>query len=248
MSCVRVVSLLPARPVLPGRNFLEIKRIGLIVLAVALSVWGCGARVPSDGHLSHSTELIQMEGVPNFHKISEDLYRSGQPTTKGLRNLKAIGIRTVIDLRWLNSERNAAADSGLEYERIHMTVLSPEESDAVKFLQIVTDKKRTPVLVHCQYGADRTGMMCAIYRVAVEGWTKERALKEMVGGGFGFHGIWGNLVQWINKLDIARIKERAGITENVELGTVPPTPKKRGDQEHITNLGTHKKEVTASIP
>ncbi len=224
------------------------KKIELIVLVFALFVWGCGAELSSNGHFPGSADLMQMEGVPNFHKISDDLYRSGQPTARGLRNLKAMGIRTVIDLRWLNSERNAATESGLEYEHIHMTVLSAEESDAVKFLQIVTDKKRTPVLVHCQYGADRTGMMCAIYRVAVQGWTKEKALKEMVDGGFGFHGIWGNLVQWVSTLDIASIKEKAGITKNIELETAPSMPKRRGDQKRSTNLGTLKKEATALMP
>ena len=79
-----------------------------------------------------------MEGVPNFYKISEDLYRSGQPTAKGLRNLKAMGIRTVVDLRWLHSDQNGIRDSGLEYEHIHMVAWFPEESEAVKFLQIVT--------------------------------------------------------------------------------------------------------------
>ncbi len=224
------------------------KKIGIIVLVVALFVWGCGADLSSDGHFLGSADLIQMDGVPNFHKISDDLYRSGQPTARGLRNLKVMGIRTVIDLRWLNSERTAATESGLEYEHIHMTVLSPEESDAVKFLQIVTDKKRTPVLVHCQYGADRTGMMCAIYRVAVQGWTKEKALKEMVDGGFGFHGIWGNLTQWVSKLNIASIKERAGITETMEPETAPLVPKRLGDQKRSTTLGTHKKEAAALMP
>lgn len=128
----------------------------------------------SDGRFSRSADLIQMEGVPNFHKISEDLYRSGQPTAKGLRNLKAMGIRTVVDLRWLHSDRNEARENGLEYEQIHMVVWSPEESEAVKFLQIVTDKKRTPILVHCQHGADRTGTICAIYRSPSKGGRKRK--------------------------------------------------------------------------
>ncbi len=194
-------------------------------MAFALFVGGCAPAVTTDARFPRSADLIQIEGVPNFHKISEDLYRSGQPTAKGLRNLKDLGIRTVIDLRWLNSERNAATDSGLEYEHIHMTVLTPEESDAVKFLQIVTDKKRTPVLVHCQYGADRTGILCAIYRIAIQGWTKEKALKEMIEGGFGFHGIWGNLVQWVKKLDIEKIREKAGITEDMSPATAPSLSK-----------------------
>ncbi len=228
----------------------NVRIIGFIVLAFALFVGGCAPAVTTDGRFLHSADLIQTEGVPNFHKISEDLYRSGQPTAKGLRNLRTIGIRTVIDLRWLNSERNAAMDSGLEYEHIHMTVLTPEESDAVKFLQIVADKKRTPVLVHCQYGADRTGILCAVYRIAVQGWTKEKALKEMVEGGFGFHGIWANLIQWINKLDIDKIREKAGIRENIEPVAVPSLSTAPGYQKD-DQYGHHQKRgysVSAVTP
>jgi protein tyrosine phosphatase (PTP) superfamily phosphohydrolase (DUF442 family) len=195
-----------------------VKTIGLNVLAFAFLAATCQAEVISDNRPSLSTNIFQIEGVPNFYKLSEDLYRSGQPTPKGLRNLMTIGIRTVVDLRWLHSDWNEIRGCGLEYEHIHMTVLYPGESQAVKFLQIVGNKERTPVLVHCQHGADRTGVMCAIYRIAVQGWTKEKALKEMIEGGFGFHGIWGNLIQWINKLDIDKIREKARITENVERG------------------------------
>ena len=85
----------------------------------------------------------------------------------------------------------------------------PEIKEAVRFLQIVTDPKRAPVLVHCQHGADRAGTMSAIYRVAVQGWTKEEALREMKEGGFGFREIWRNLPKWFEKLDIDSIKKQA---------------------------------------
>ncbi len=42
----------------------------------------------------------------------------------------------------------------------------------------------------------------------------------MTGGGFGFDGIWDNLIQWIDKLDIDKIKE-AGIRENTEPVVAP---------------------------
>jgi protein tyrosine phosphatase (PTP) superfamily phosphohydrolase (DUF442 family) len=154
---------------------------------------------------------MQMEGVPNLHKVSDTLYRSAQPSAEGMKNLKAMGIETVINLRSFHSDRDDMGDTGLTYESISMKAWHAEEEDAVKFLQIVTDRKRSPVLVHCQHGADRTGTMCALYRVAVQGWTKEEALKEMTEGGFGFHGIWDNLIQWINGIDIEGIKKRAGI-------------------------------------
>jgi len=62
-----------------------------------------------------------------------------------------------------------------------------------------------------QYGADRTGTMCAIYRIAIEAWTKEEAVAEMTRGGFGYHGIWKNLVDYIQDLDIEKIKRKAEV-------------------------------------
>ena len=75
--------------------------------------------------------------------------------------------------------------------------------------KIVTNPKRIPVLVHCQHGADRTGIICALYRIIIQGWTKEDAIKEMNQGGFGFHQIWNNLVKWIENLDIEAIRKKA---------------------------------------
>ncbi len=92
-----------------------------------------------------------------------------------------------------------------------MKAWHPKEKQVVRFLQIVTNPKRAPVLVHCQHGADRTGLMCAIYRVAVQGWTKEEAIREMTQGGYGFHKAWVNIVPWFRKLDIDDIKVKAGL-------------------------------------
>lgn len=154
---------------------------------------------------------IRMEGVPNLHKVADNLYRSAQPTAEGMGNLKKMGVETIVSLRSFHTDRDEIGNTGLAYEHIYMKTWHPEEEEIVRFLQIVTCTKRSPVLVHCQHGADRTGTMCAIYRMAVQGWTKEEALKEMAEGGFGFHEAWVNLVPWINKLDIGKIKRQVGI-------------------------------------
>ena len=187
------------------------KTIALIVLGFAFLVGTSGAEPTSSSRPAYLANYVQIEGVPNFYKVSDDLYRGAQPTAAGMRNLKAMGIRTVVNLRSFHSDRDKIGDTGLGCEDIHMKVWYPQERHVVKFLEIVTDSKRTPILVHCQHGADRTGTVCAVYRIAVQGWTKEEALREMTEGGFGFHGIWDNLIQWINRLDIEKIKQRAGI-------------------------------------
>ena len=69
------------------------------------------------------------------------------------------------------------------------------------------------MLVHCWHGADRTGMMCAVYRLAVEGWTKEEAIEELTEGGYGFHSVWKNIVPYVRDLDVERLREKAGLAE-----------------------------------
>lgn len=110
-------------------------------------------------------------------------------------------------------------DTALAYERIYMKPWHPEMEDIVRFLQIVTDPSRTPAFVHCQHGADRTGLMCAVYRVAVCGWSKEEALKEMTEGGFGCHRVWGRLARFLRELDVGALQEelrRRGIPPRQE--------------------------------
>jgi protein tyrosine phosphatase (PTP) superfamily phosphohydrolase (DUF442 family) len=168
----------------------------------------------------HWAKPLDLPGVPNFHKVSDQLYRSAQPTKEGMENLKKFGIETIINLRSIHPDRKKVAGTGLAYEHIYMQAWHPEEEEAVRFLQIVTNPRRTPVLVHCQHGADRTGAMCAIYRVAVQRWRKEDAIREMLDGGFGFHAVWKNLLRWINRLDIDRIKKNAlGVNQPATIGS-----------------------------
>jgi protein tyrosine/serine phosphatase len=154
---------------------------------------------------------IQEKGLRNFYQVTPTLYRGAQPSALGMRQLKAMGIKTVVNLRSFNSDRDKLRNTGLAYEHIYMKAWHPEREDIIRFLQITTDKSRQPVFVHCQHGADRTGLMCAIYRVAVCGWSKDEAIREMTQGGFRHHAIWTNLVSFIRNLDIDAIKQEAGI-------------------------------------
>ncbi len=170
---------------------------------------------------------VALTGVPNLYNISDALYRSAQPTAKGMKTLKQMGIETVVNLRSFHSDRDEIGNTGLAYEHIYMKAWHPERKEIVRFLQIVTNPKRTPVLVHCQHGADRTGTMSALYRIAVEGWAKEDAIEEMTERGFRYHKIWANLPDWIAELDIESISKDAGI----RTGTV------QGAEGGAVNLG-----------
>ncbi len=154
---------------------------------------------------------LSLPGVGNFHKVSDELFRGAQPTEEGMRQLKALGIRTIINLRSVHSDRDEIAQTDLTYEHINTKPWHPEDADVVRFLRIVSDKSRAPFFVHCQRGADRTGLMCAIYRMAVQGWPREQAIEEMTQGGYGFAPGWKDLVEYLRNADLAKLKQQAGL-------------------------------------
>lgn len=152
---------------------------------------------------------IAKPGLPNLHKVSDGLYRGAQPTAEGFRELARMGVKTVVNLRRFHSDRRLLEGTGLGYVHVPMNAWHGEAEDAVAFLKVVGDPARRPVFVHCQHGADRTGTMAAIYRMAVQGWSVDDAVRELVEGGFGFHGIWSNLPVFLRSLDIDRLKREA---------------------------------------
>ena len=154
---------------------------------------------------------LDRPGLPNLFKVNAGLYRGAQPTAEGIKQLKKLGVKTIIDLRDKHSDKDILGDSKIACEHIPIKTWNPKEADVVRFLQIVGDKTRQPVFVHCQHGADRTGTMCAIYRVAIDGWSKQQAIDEMTKGGFGFHSVWTNLPKFIETLDIKKVKAKAGL-------------------------------------
>lgn len=189
-------------------------------LAVMIGVW------PAPGRCGEATrdrpkawaQAVKRPGAPNFFRVTKALYRGAQPSAEGMRELKKMGIRTVVNLRSFHSDRDELGDTGMGYEHITMKAWHAEDKEVVRFLRIVTDKQRTPVFVHCQHGSDRTGTMVAIYRVAVCRWSKDEAIREMIEGGFGFHTVWRGLPEYIRGLDIQAMRRAAGIAERVEEG------------------------------
>ena len=191
-------------------------RTTVIIASLLVLTSPAVAAEPAGNRAASWAQPVRLEGVPNLHRVSDDLYRSAQPTAQGMKSLKQMGIETVVNLRSFHSDREEIGNTGLGYEHIYMKAWHPERKEAVRFLQIVTNPKRTPVLVHCLHGADRTGTMSALYRIAVQGWTKEEAIREMTEGGFNFHAVFDNLPGWIQELDIEAIKRDAGIALSTE--------------------------------
>ena len=150
---------------------------------------------------------VEQDGLPNLHRVTTNLYRSAQPTADGLQAAEKLGIKTVISLRGFHSDKDEVESTKLRTERIRFNTWHPEDEDAVRFLKLVSNTNHGPFLIHCLHGADRTGTMIAIYRIAIEGWTKQEAIKEMTTGGFGYHTVWRNLITYLNELDLEELKK-----------------------------------------
>ncbi len=121
--------------------------------------------------------------LPNFAKVSNTYYRGAQPTRTGFSLISQLGIRTVLNVRddpkdW---ERKAVEDAGMRYIFMPMSAIrKPRDAEVEAFLKLMRDASAAPLFVHCQRGADRTGVLSAIRRIEVDGWTALAAADEMV--------------------------------------------------------------------
>lgn len=121
--------------------------------------------------------------LPNFHRVSERLYRGAQPTAGGIKKLAELGVKTIINLRGeddnTRAEQREAEAAGLRYYSIAMPGLSrPSEEQMKRIAALIDDDANGPVFIHCKRGSDRTGTVVAVYRITHEGWTGERAIAE----------------------------------------------------------------------
>ncbi len=142
-----------------------------------------------------------MHGViRNFHEVKPWLYRGGQPTREEIGGLTAVSIKTVICLRWgaktIAAERRAVEDAGMQFVSLPLYYWRlPAMTEIDEFLELLRSEAARPIFVHCFHGADRTGLMIAMYRVACEGWSFEDAYEEMKR--HGFHRFRLRHFKWI---------------------------------------------------
>lgn len=112
----------------------------------------------------------------NFHAVIDgELYRSAQPSAAQLAAwIDQYGIRTVLNLRgenagrsWYDGEVAASASHAVEHVDFKVKasqVLSEEQ--ATRLIAIMREAKK-PLLIHCEAGADRSGLAAALYLAAV---------------------------------------------------------------------------------
>lgn len=135
--------------------------------------WSRPLVTPWDRISAWTSMLISDSGLirlvyPNLHRISEDVWRSGQPTPNQLRAFARRGGRSVVSLRAgrgigsLPLELEACSGAGLTYYNLVLRARSLPARDDLRATVHQLQIMERPILLHCLSGADRSGFAAAL--------------------------------------------------------------------------------------
>ena len=176
----------------PERNYFSLFVVLVISLAIAASV------SPQTDHPEVSPSKqpraehamgkhLTAKGIPNFGQVTPTLYRGGQPSVEGFRELAHTGVNIVVDTGRSERDESLVKNLGMVYISLPWYCPFPKDEVFARFITLMRDNPGKKIFVHCRLGDDRTGMMIASYRMTQEGWTAKEAMQEM--HEFGYRGI-----------------------------------------------------------
>lgn len=121
----------------------------------------------------------------NFEKVSDGVYRSNHPDHKRFEAYAAKGIKTVLNLRGVASQPHYLFEAE-SCERLGLTLVTismsarqaPKAEQLIKVIDAFETMER-PFLMHCKSGADRTGLVAALYLMVQEGQPVEVARRQL---------------------------------------------------------------------
>lgn len=105
----------------------------------------------------------------NLHPLGEKAFRSAQPWPHQFRRLARGGLKTVVNLRGQSEfgsyalELEACEKAGLDYRELKLQSRHPPPLETIEYAARLFDEIAYPALFHCKSGADRTGLLGALY-------------------------------------------------------------------------------------
>lgn len=134
--------------------------------------------------LAASDEKLTLDGVANFGRLTPHFYRGAQPRVDAYPSLLRYGIDTVVRLstgeEFIEGERGHVEGLGMRFVSLPWRAAdTPTTGQVAAFLDLFREEPARTIFVHCREGVDRTGVMVAIYRIAVDHFTTEQAIAEM---------------------------------------------------------------------
>jgi tyrosine-protein phosphatase SIW14 len=180
------------------------------ILAIVFLVYSGSSIVESDRRATWAVK-VESENFDNLFKVSDQLYRSEQPSTAGMLELEELGIKTVINLRAGHKDKKYIKHTALTSIEYPIHTKKINEEDLFWVLSAIKQAEK-PVLIHCWHGSDRTGGSVAAYRIIDMNWTKKEAINEFRNGGFGYHEDWfPNILELLELLDVAQLKKKLSL-------------------------------------
>jgi protein tyrosine phosphatase (PTP) superfamily phosphohydrolase (DUF442 family) len=153
------------------------------------------------------------------------LYRDGVRSKHEMQNaLRKVKPRTVVRLVDEEEQGREPFASEVTYCHEHgIAVIDipiplggwPTMEQVNKFLRIVTDPAKQPVLVHCAQGVRRTGMMAAAFQRKVLGWNKGKTHEAVLSFGHSSRTI-DDVVRFIRGYDPASGRVPTSMPASVE--------------------------------
>jgi len=131
--------------------------------------------------------------IKNFGQMDDRFYRGAQPNEEDYKQLAAIGIKTIIDLRQdpTDYEKRDTEAAGMHYVNLPMSDKEyPPAATIAQFLKLVDDPATGKFFVHCAGGRHRTGVMGAVYRFNHYNWNYDQVYAEMKK--YDFYTRWGH--------------------------------------------------------
>jgi len=121
----------------------------------------------------------------NLHSVAPGVWRAAQPAPHHLRRAKAMGIKTILNLRGRRDncgsyilERLACQSLGLTLVDFPIRSRSPLDRETLAAAGRIFTEIDYPMLLHCKSGADRAGFMATLYLFLQGGVPLRQAMKS----------------------------------------------------------------------
>lgn len=165
-------------------------------------------------HSTNSSQKVTLiDEAKNFYRVDELLFRSAQLDGSYAAKLHELGVKSIVNLRHFSrgGDRRAFGDQfWLANKPLQSWEIKPVQiADVLRTIR--ERQKEGAVLVHCYHGADRTGIVVAMYRVIYQGWSLDAARSEMIDGGYGFHSMWQDIAGFLTPQNEALVRVELGI-------------------------------------
>lgn len=122
---------------------------------------------------------------PNRHRLSDEAWRAAQPLPYQIRNAARHGIRTIVNLRGqvdtstYHIEEKACREAGIALRNFKIRSRAAPTREEVLAAREMFQSVEYPILMHCKSGADRVGLMSALYLHTRQGVPIEQARRQL---------------------------------------------------------------------